>query len=69
MGNVNCIHKFFPHGFFGFSRLTIELQNHYDDDDIPEVDLPKDQVPNDADYTAEPLPEKSSPRKDGPGGK
>ena len=40
----------------------------YDDGDIPKVDLPKDNVPNDADYMETPLPESSRPRKDGPGG-
>lgn len=35
-------------------------KNIYDDDNIPEIDLPKKDV--------EPLPESSRPRKDGPGG-
>ena len=39
--------------------------NRYDDDNIPEVDLPKgDNVVK----LVEPLPESSRPRKDGPGG-
>lgn len=37
------------------------LQDAYDDDNIPEEDLP-------GNCTAEPLPESSRPRKDGPGG-
>ncbi len=39
----------------------------YDDGNIPDVDLPQDKnvVKN---YTVEPLPESSRPRKDGPGG-
>ena len=47
-------------------------KNVYDDGDIPKVDLPHNRagqcVPNDADYTAQPLPETTRPRKDGPGG-
>ncbi len=38
------------------------MKNVYDDDNIPEVDLP---VHNE---NVEPLPESSRPRKDGPGG-
>ena len=34
----------------------------YDDDNIPEIDLPQDS------WITEPLPESSRPRKDGPGG-
>ena len=38
------------------------------DDDIPEVDLPKNFTSK-TDYdNVEPLPESSRPRKDGPGG-
>lgn len=37
-------------------------QNSYDDDNIPEEDLPQD------DWETEPLPETTRPRKDGPGG-
>lgn len=37
-----------------------ESKNLYDDDNIPEIDLPMDDV--------EPLPESTRPRKDGPGG-
>lgn len=33
--------------------------DNYDDDNIPEIDLPED---------VEPLPESTRPRKDGPGG-
>lgn len=36
----------------------------YDDDNIPEVDLPQDE----ATESVEPLPESTRPRKDGPGG-
>lgn len=44
---------------------TKNIKNVYDDDNIPEVDLPKttDKV-----EPVEPLPESSRPRKDGPGG-
>lgn len=38
-----------------------KFSNEYDDDNIPEVDLPQD-------YNVEPLPESTRPRKDGPGG-
>lgn len=43
------------------SNKTAEV-NRYDDDNIPEVDLPKNCE------SVEPLPESSRPRKDGPGG-
>lgn len=36
--------------------------NEYDDDNIPEIDLPKQT------WATEPLPESTRPRKDGPGG-
>ncbi len=36
--------------------------NEYDDEDIPQVDLPQDEG------SVEPLPESTRPRKDGPGG-
>lgn len=43
--------------------------NNYDDDNIPEVDLPKNKASNKSNYSnVEPLPESSRPRKDGPGG-
>lgn len=43
--------------------------NAYDDDNIPEVDLPKNRTSNKTNYdNVEPLPESSRPRKDGPGG-
>lgn len=41
-----------------------ESTNVYDDDNIPEIDLP----PHGDDSSAEPLPESTRPRKDGPGG-
>jgi len=50
------------------------LSNVYDDDNIPEIDLPRDNVENKTsttakpNYNVEPLPESSRPRKDGPGG-
>lgn len=44
-----------------------KTKNIYDDDNIPEVDLPRDEV-KDSNYDVEPLPESSRPRKDGPGG-
>ena len=43
----------------------------YDDDNIPEVDLPRNKNTNSGkqDYeNVEPLPESSRPRKDGSGG-
>lgn len=47
--------------------------NLYDDGNIPEVDLPKENASqsykNDkAANSVEPLPESTRPRKDGPGG-
>lgn len=42
--------------------------NLYDDDNIPNVDLPQDGVSVKDSYNVEPLPESSRPRKDGPGG-
>lgn len=50
--------------------------NVYDDDNIPEVDLPQDgckncsncKTSNSNDDSVEPLPESTRPRKDGPGG-
>lgn len=41
------------------------LNNLYDDGNIPEVDLPKTSNKVEP---VEPLPESSRPRKDGPGG-
>lgn len=45
-------------------------KNIYDDDNIPEVDLPQDSSKNATvpGYSVEPLPESTRPRKDGPGG-
>ncbi|MFQ9516607.1 MAG: hypothetical protein ACLRZ9_12390 [Eubacterium sp.] len=45
-----------------------KLTNTYDDDNIPEVDLPKNKFSDKTNYNVEPLPESSRPRKDGPGG-
>lgn len=43
--------------------------NIYDDGNIPAVDLPQNKNSANTDYdNAEPLPESSRPRKDGPGG-
>lgn len=39
-----------------------KTNNEYDDENIPKVDLPQDVAP------AEPLPEYTRPRKDGPSG-
>lgn len=51
------------------NNKTNQLRNVYDDDNIPEVDLPKNKTSNKTDYeNVEPLPESSRPRKDGPGG-
>lgn len=41
---------------------VLQTNNVYDDDNIPEVDLPKEE------WITEPLPESTRPRKDGPGG-
>lgn len=43
-------------------NLKNNTKNSYDDDNIPEIDLPQDS------WIKEPLPESSRPRKDGPGG-
>lgn len=45
---------------------TNKTSNTYDDDNIPNVDLPK--TTNKNTYNVEPLPESFRPRKDGPGG-
>ncbi len=47
-----------------------KTKNVYDDDNIPESDLPKGSGKNchRGGSTAEPLPESTRPRKDGPGG-
>lgn len=56
-----------------------KVSNVYDDDNIPEVDLPQDNCSDCKDckdcktsakakYDVEPLPESTRPRKDGPGG-
>lgn len=51
------------------NNKTNQLRNVYDDDNIPEVDLPRNKTSNKTDYeNVEPLPESSRPRKDGPGG-
>lgn len=39
--------------------------NRYDDGNIPKVDLPQNKKTSES---AEPLPESTRPRKDGPGG-
>ncbi|MBQ7433747.1 MAG: hypothetical protein IJV50_09885 [Lachnospiraceae bacterium] len=60
-------------------KANLKPTNTYDDDNIPETDLPRDCGSNasdcsssncsNCDYSnAEPLPESSRPRKDGPGG-
>ncbi|MBQ2803400.1 MAG: hypothetical protein IJF07_05825 [Lachnospiraceae bacterium] len=47
-----------------------KLTNAYDDDNIPEVDLPGNTSQNNikSKDNVEPLPESFRPRKDGPGG-
>ena len=52
-----------------------KTSNEYDDEDIPQVDLPQSKNTNNANKylppkegTVEPLPESSRSRKDGPGG-
>lgn len=47
---------------------TNKSTNVYDDDNIPEVDLPENSTSNKSKYDVEPLPESSRPRKDGPDG-
>ena len=47
------------------TKESNSTKNIYDDDNIPEVDLPKGK--NQVEST-EPLPESTRPRKDGPGG-
>lgn len=47
--------------------LDIDFSNAYDDEDIPQVDLPQKDG-SESNYDVEPLPESSRPRKDGPGG-
>lgn len=49
------------------SEINEKSRNVYDDDNIPEVDLP-DSDGNRPVQPVEPLPESSRPRKDGPGG-
>lgn len=50
------------------AKKTNQSTNTYDDNNIPEADLPKNKTSNKTDYNVEPLPESSRPRKDGPGG-
>lgn len=62
------------HNIPGYPKISINermitmAQNHYstkntyDDDNIPEIDLPGQNS------SVEPLPESTRPRKDGPGG-
>lgn len=55
---------------------TTNAKNVYDDGNIPEIDLPRqnrsfEQVTSsnaDKNWSTEPLPESTRPRKDGPGG-
>lgn len=42
--------------------------NRYDDGNIPEVDLPRNKNSVKSGDVADPLPESTRPRKDGPGG-
>ena len=55
-------------------KANLKPTNTYDDDNIPETDLPRDCGSNasncsNCDYSnTEPLPESCRPRKDGPGG-
>ena len=44
------------------NKNTNPIENTYDDDNIPEIDLLHPS------QIAEPLPESTRPRKDGPGG-
>lgn len=46
-----------------------KVKDVYDDDNIPEVDLPQNNSGSkNSSGSVEPLPESSRPRKDGPGG-
>lgn len=48
---------------------NIMKSDSYDDDNIPEIDLPGKASSNEKKYEyVEPLPESTRPRKDGPGG-
>lgn len=48
---------------------TNKTSNTYDDDNIPNADLPKGKnTTKNTNNNVEPLPESSRPRKDGPGG-
>lgn len=49
-------------------NTTSKSNNLYDDGNIPDVDLPQNNVSAKDTYNVEPLPESSRPRKDGPGG-
>lgn len=50
--------------------LDKNTKNVYDDDNIPQVDLPQNNFQDSAKSVdnVEPLPESFRPRKDGPGG-
>ena len=54
--------------------MSDKKKNVYDDGNIPDVDLPQNNVKNTvkdsskSKYDVKPLPESSRPRKDGPGG-
>lgn len=43
-----------------------KLTNIYDDDNIPEVDLPKNTTSNKTKHNVDPHPESSQPSKDAP---
>ena len=55
----------YPKGGAAMSEQT--AKNVYDDGNIPKVDLTKKKKSGNV-YPAEPLPESTRPRKDGPGG-
>lgn len=49
--------------------MSDKNKNQYDDGNIPDTDLQKNNVKNSNDSeSVEPLPESERPRKDGPGG-
>jgi len=48
------------------NKERFNFGNIYEEDDLEEVDLPRDSKGKNA--SVEPLPESSRPRKDGPGG-
>ncbi len=69
---TDILHILFPKGRCTMEskskNTTSKSNNLYDDGNIPDVDLPQNNVSAKDTYNVEPLPESSRPRKDGPGG-